>query len=125
MARTLSFSNYLPALSPAATMPNSVKPIPALMLSVRSFNKPIKLVSYAGRDQKMAMVEAYRGGRGFDLDDAMWSDEEEEEEEMVQPELDPNFDLDRIKLVIPCCNSVEICFHYVFIAILFGLCCIC
>jgi hypothetical protein len=45
----------------------------------------------------MAMVDAYRGGRGFDVDDELWSGEEEEEEDMVQPDLDPNFNLDRIR----------------------------
>lgn len=99
MARILGFSyNYLPALSPAATTPNSVKPVPAVVLSVRYFNKPIELVSSAGRDQNLAMVAAaYKSGRGFDLDDEILFDEEEEEEETVQPEYDPNFDLDRIE----------------------------
>ncbi|KAJ1698577.1 hypothetical protein LUZ63_007089 [Rhynchospora breviuscula] len=95
MARILSCSyNYPPALSPVATTSSSVKPNSSLVLSVRYFNKPIQLVAYAHRDQRLAMVARYRGGREFDIDEEIFFDEDEEE--LAKLAYDPNLDLDRI-----------------------------
>ncbi|KAJ4754357.1 Translation initiation factor IF-3 [Rhynchospora pubera] len=89
MSRILSCSyNYSPSTS------SSVKPHSSLVLSVPYFNKPIQLVGYAHKEQRLAMVARYRGGRGFDIDEGIFSDEDEEE--LAEIQSDPNLDLERI-----------------------------
>lgn len=97
MARILSFSyNYLPAPSPSATTSNPVKAVSKLALSVRHFNRSFKLVGYADREQRRAIVTRYRGGRGFDFEEELYTDEEEEDD-IPEPDYDPNLDLERIQ----------------------------
>ncbi|XP_078157817.1 translation initiation factor IF3-4, chloroplastic-like [Carex rostrata] len=99
MARILSFSyNYVPAPSPSATTSNPVKAVSKLALSVRhfNFNRSFKLVGYADREQRRAMVARYRGGRAFDFEEELYIDDDEEDD-IPEPDYDPNLDLGRIK----------------------------
>lgn len=64
------------------------------MFSVRCFEKSLRLAGNVGRDQKLTIVKGRRGA--FDFDDDILLEDEDEEEGM-EPEYDPNLDLDRIE----------------------------